>query len=219
MAIGDLTDIFNRMKRYLVSWFSTSNTPNLDALLQAYAYTGNYAYQLSQYAQLQTRLKTATGQFLDLAAEDYFGSALPRRPNESDDAYRTRILLNIIRERATRYAIIKILVDLTGRVPIVFEPGRLQDVGAWDTYTFAWDAAGAWGGNVDYTCFVTAYRPKGQGVSGIGGYDTYYGGYDNSPRFAYIGVNQGQDVTDADIYAAVESVRMEGTKIWVRILS
>jgi hypothetical protein len=64
-----------------------------------------------------------------------------------------------------------------------------------------------------YQCFVTAYRPIG-GVQDLGEYDTWrlswdsYGSWSDNPVTA---------VTDAAIIAAVESTRMKGIVVWLRI--
>src|SRR5579875_2392710 len=101
MAVGDQQDMFLRLKDNLVSWFG-SDTPKLDALLMGCALTDSYIYQLIQDANLQTRIKTATGFYLDYASRDYFGTGLlqlPRHAGENDASFRHRILSNLITEK------------------------------------------------------------------------------------------------------------------------
>lgn len=130
MATGDQNDILQRLKGALPRWFG-DNTPILDALLQGLAWAGSFVYSLWAYAKLQTRIKTATDGWLDMIAADFFGSSLMRSANQSDASFRARIIINLIRERATRAGVIKVLQDLTGRTPIIFEPQRPLDTGAY----------------------------------------------------------------------------------------
>jgi hypothetical protein len=131
MSTGDTADIFSRLKRLLpVGWFGDTN-PILDAALWGCATAQAWAYTLYLYAKDQTRIKTATDGWLDLISLDFFGNALMRYANQSDPNFRNRILINLFRERTTRPAMEKILFDLTGRAPIIIEPGRPADVGSY----------------------------------------------------------------------------------------
>ena len=131
MATGDQSDMFGRLKNLLPrGWFGDSN-PILDALSWGYAQALAWMYSLYLFAKAQTRIKTATGGWLDIAAQDFFGTGLPRSSGMSDASYQNRILINLIRERGTRYAITKVLTDLTGRPPVIFEPRRPADTGAY----------------------------------------------------------------------------------------
>jgi hypothetical protein len=190
MAIGDQADIVSRLNRLLPPWFGSSN-PILSALLNGIAWALSWVYGLIAYAQLQTRLQTATDGFLDLAAYDFFGYALVRRIGQTDLSFRTVILASVLRQRVTRAAIIKVLQDTTGRTPLIVEPSRPVDTGAWDTVVGYWDGPGYWGDPIPYAFFVIAYRPL------VG--------------------SQWDGVQDADIYAAVEAVRAAGYTAWVQI--
>lgn len=131
MSTGDTADIFSRLKRLLpVGWFGDNN-PVLDAVLWGCATAQAWAYTLYLYAKDQTRIKTATDGWLDLISLDFFGNGLIRYANQADASFRNRILINIFRERTTRPAMEKILFDLTGRAPIIIEPARPADVGAY----------------------------------------------------------------------------------------
>lgn len=131
MSTGDTADIFSRLKRLLpVGWFGDNN-PVLDAALWGCATAQAWAYTLYIYAKSQTRIKTATDGWLDLISLDFFGSGLIRYVSQSDASFRNRILINIFRERTTRPAMEKILLELTGRAPIIIEPGRPADVGSY----------------------------------------------------------------------------------------
>lgn len=133
--IGDQSDIFNRLKGMLPSrWFGTASdpVPLIDAVLSGFATSLAFLYSLYLYAKLQTRINTATDGWLDLIAADFFGpAALQRKTGQSDSSYRNAIKVALLREKATRNAIINTLVSLTGRTPIIVEPQRPADTGAY----------------------------------------------------------------------------------------
>jgi hypothetical protein len=220
MATGDQSDIILRLKATLPSWFG-DNTPILDALLQGLAWAGSFAYSLISYAKLQTRIKTATDGWLDMIAADFFGSLLARAANQSDASFRARIIINLIRERATRKSIIAVLQDLTGRTPLVFEPQRPADTGAYSAPNSGYGVAGGYGSLLlPYQAFVTAYRPAGTGIPLVAGYGISTGGYGVASRADLASMDMIQRaVTDADIYAAIDSVKPSGTTVWTRITS
>lgn len=130
--IGDQNDILARIKNVLPPWFGT-NTPNLDIAFSGAASAFASIYSLIQYAGLQTRIQTSTDKWLDLTARDFFGLGFQRRVNEPDAAYVARILKEILRSRVTRAALSNALLDLTGLAPIIFEPARVMDTGAFGT--------------------------------------------------------------------------------------
>lgn len=220
MATGDQSDILQRLKATLPRWFGDS-TPILDALLQGLAWAGSFVYSLISYARLQTRIKTATDGWLDMIAADFFGSFLSRAANQSDASFRARIIINLFRERATRGGVIKVLQDLTGRTPLVFEPQRPMDTGAYSAPNSGYGMAGGYGSLLlPCQAFVTAFRPTGTGIPLVAGYGISTGGYGVASRaeLASMDMIQGA-VTDADIYAAIDSVKPAGTTLWTRITS
>ena len=212
MAIGDINDIFARLKAQLPkSWFQSS--PNFDATLQGPAWALSTIYSQITYATLQTRIATATDGYLDLIANDFFGTNLPRLTNETDGAYRTRILANLFVKGPTRANMSAVLTLITGRTPDIFEPSNTTDSGGWDG-GFYWDTGvGKWGAPMPYQSYVTAYRPITNAQS-LGELDSFrwswdsYGAWSDSPVTS---------VTDAAIIAAVESTRMTGSIVWLRI--
>lgn len=212
MAKGDQSDFFARLKAQIPSsWFKTS--PNFDATLQGPAWAMSTIYAQITYASLQTRIATATDGYLDLISNDFFGSELPRLTNETDGAFRARILANLFVKGPTRANMSAVLTLITGRVPTIFEPSNTADSGGWDG-AFYWDTGvGKWGAPMPYQSFVTAYRPLG-GAQSLAEWDTYrfswdsYGAWSDDPVTA---------ITDAAIIAAVESTRMTGTVVWLRI--
>lgn len=128
MAIGDQTDMFNRIKLNLVTWFGTE-TPVLDALLQGMACTDAYIYSLIVFVNLQTRVATATGDYLDYCSLDYFGGMLPREFGETDDQFRIRIMIYLKLSRATRPAMYEALFELTGIPPVIIESFNANEAG------------------------------------------------------------------------------------------
>jgi type II secretory pathway pseudopilin PulG len=128
---GDQQDIYKRLTGYLPpGWFGDS-PPFVDALMQGFAHGLAFVYSLIVFAKLQTRIKTASGGWLDMIAADFFGSNLQRRTNETDTSFLNRIIINMFRERATRAAVTKVLIDLTGRAPVIIEPKRAADTGGY----------------------------------------------------------------------------------------
>jgi hypothetical protein len=194
-GVGSQADILNRLQRLMPpGWFAVGATPIRDALLAGIANAFAFVFSLFAYLKLQTRVATATDGFLDLISFDFFGNALPRAASQLDPSYRASIQASLFPRRNTRTAIIGVLTQVTGIAPIVFEPGRAADAGCYNVGTMAYNTAGAYGSlNLPYQSFVTAYRPR-----------------PGSPQFG---------ISDADIYAAAERVRMGGTVIWVRILN
>ncbi|MDQ0124714.1 hypothetical protein J2W17_003668 [Pseudomonas lini] len=67
-----------------------------------------------------------------------------------------------------------------------------------------------------YQAFVTAFRPNGQGLPFVSGYGISTGAYSTPSRSAY-GQLSGGDVTDEDIYAAIDATKPIGTVVWTRI--
>jgi hypothetical protein len=174
------------------------------------------------YAVRQTRLATADGAWLDLLAFDFFGRRIRRRANQSDASLRSRILVELFRSRGTRGALIASVYDLTGRMPIVFEPGRPGDTGGIGTSYLGIGVAGRIGaismpGNV----FLDAYRTPDAGIPNAAGIGTTYAGIGNVGSLAVISaLDQVRGtLTDADVIAAVEAVRPAGITIWMRILT
>jgi hypothetical protein len=221
MATGDQTDFVARLKAVLPGGWFRDATPILDGVLNGIAWALSLVYGLAAYARLQTRIGTATDGFLDLISLDFFGSKLPRKPQEMDSAFRARILSQLFLEKATRRGLIRVLQLLTGRTPLVFEPARIADTGAYSTNTMGYGVAGAYGSlALPFQAFVMAYRPTGQGIPFVGGYGSSVGAYSTPSQLEYANPSLIQGVVqDADIYAAIDAVKPAGTIIWTRISS
>jgi hypothetical protein len=220
MATGDQSDVLARIKAVLPRWFG-SPSPILDGVLAGYAWSGNFVYQLLAYVKAQTRIATASDGWLDLIVNDFFGSSLVRAANQSDASLRAKILVNLIRQRGTRAAIVAVLQQLTGRTPLVFEPARPADTGCYGGPTTGYGLAGGYGSLlIPFQCFVIAYRPLTSGIPLIAGYGVSTGGYSTPSQAEYASLSMIQGaVADADIYAAIDSVKPAATEIWTRLQS
>src|SRR5438270_5928158 len=113
--------MLSRLKAVLPArWFADSS-PVLDGLLAGLVWAWKWLFGLVGFAREQTRIATASGTWLDIIAQDFFGVRLVRRAGQLDEAFRRRIQLELLRERGTRAAIVAVLRDLTGRAPAIFE--------------------------------------------------------------------------------------------------
>jgi hypothetical protein len=218
MAIGDTKDTTNRLWALLpFSWFSKAATPFLSSLLAAPAAALSWLFSLYAYAKLQTRIATATDGFLDLIAQDYFGIALVRSLGQTDTAFRARILAGLFPQRVTRGAIVSILTTLTGYVPRVIELQNPGDIGGYRMPNCGYGVAGAYGSKVmPFQVFVTAYRPPISGVPLVAGYRSTIGGY-GVGGIEYTTRANVTGPTDANIVAAIESVRPAAVTVWTQI--
>ena len=220
---GDQSDFLNRLRAVLPACWFPDTTPTLDTLLGGLGSAWVLIYSILQYVTSQARITSATDIWVDLIAWDFFGWRLKRRPSESDDALRGRIMLEMFRERATRFAVESALRDLTGRAPIIFEPARTSDTGGYTSRDgqgggIAYNATGGWGNlGLPFQCFVTAYRPPGTGIGLVAGWGCFAGGYGaGSVEYASLDMIVAQ-VTDTDIYSAVTGVLPAATIGWTQI--
>lgn len=219
MATGDQQDIETRIRALLPpSWFGDEH-PIIDAIIVACANSLAWCYTLYLYAVMQTRINTASDGFLDIIAYDFFGNNLQRESGQPDDVFRNQIKINLFRERGTRQAIIDILTEMTGKEPIIFEPQRPQDTGAYGGPTIGYGMAGGYGSlMLPYQAFVTAFRPAGSGIPFVAGYSSTPSGYSTPSRGQYSSKSMLTGfITDAQVYEAVAAVKMEGTIVWVRL--
>lgn len=211
--VGDQDDFVARLRAVLPrNWF-TDAAPVLDSVLAGLGAAWSGTYGLLRLAQAQARISTASGAFLDLIADDFFGATLARFSGEMDAVFRTRLHNNILRARGTRQSLLDALQDLTGRAAVVFEPALAGDTGGYSTGALAYGAAGAYGSlSLPFQCFVTAHRPLGLGIPLIGGY-----GGPGPLAYANLGWI-AVEVTDADILATIAGVMPVGSIAWTRIV-
>jgi hypothetical protein len=193
MATGDKPDITSRLGSVLPRWFGDLTQATLtNAVLQAFATTQSFAYSLIMYAALQLRIKTASDGWLDMIAADFFGPSFTRRAGQSDASFRSAIISNLLRERATRASLIKVLQDVTGRTPVVIELTNPVDCGAY-RYRSGYGYTRYGSIRAPFNLLVKVYRP----TSGL-------------PQYG---------ISDADIYAAIESVRPTNTLVWAALFN
>ncbi len=216
MATGDQLDIWNRLKGLIpASWFQGS-APNADALTNAAAWALSTNYSQMTYAALQLRIKTATGMWLDIISEDFFGADLPRLVNETDANFRSRILGNLFVKGPARANMVAVLRLITENDPTIFEPSNTTDSGGWDG-GFYFDTGiaegGGWGDPLPYQAFITAYRPSWADVA-LGELDSYTFMWDVQGAWSD---SSPISITDAAIIAAVEATKPVGMTIWLRI--
>lgn len=220
MATGDSADILARVKRVLPArWFAWV-APIRDAILGGLADGAAWNYSWITYAKLQTRIRTATGPWLDVASFDFLGSILPRRKAETDPAFSTRIIKEILRERQTRRGILQMLLDLTGNAGTVQEPWNPLDWGGYGLGMCGYGQAIGYG-SLQYRnqIFVKAVRPNGGGIPNIAGYGTTGAGYGVGP-IAYSDLSQIlAPVTDAEIYRRIAQTVAAGITAWTDIVS
>ena len=167
-VVGSVADFIARLRRLLPRGWFPAVAPKLEAVLQGPALAFSLIYGMLAFARAQMRISTAQGGFLDLAAQDYFGKGgLPRLEYEKDPAYQTRIKYNLTAPRGTRVGMAEMLDQLTGQEPIIWQPNRMSDCGAWGSlanpnagggtmywrseadvsspFSFGVGSAGAWG--------------------------------------------------------------------------
>ncbi len=209
---GDIPDFASRIRAVLPSRWFPDESPVLDALATGLATAWSTVFALLAYVRAQSRLDTATGSILDTFGQDFFGPRLPRRAGEPDNPYRNRISSALLREHATRPALEAVLLDLTGRAPIIFEAARPADTGSYAGPGLGYGVAGAWGNlSLPFQVFVSARRPAPAGIATVAGYGTA------GPLARASLAQSGGQVTDSDIYAAITSVMPTASIAWTRI--
>lgn len=220
MARGDQHDFYNRLHTLLPSGWFADESPVLHGALTACAKSLSWCYSLYIYARAQTRIATADGGWLDIAAYDFFGHTLIRQAGMSDDQLRTQIRTNLLRERGTRQAIIDILDALTGHKPVVIEMLRPEDTGAYGGPAIGYGVAGRYGSlHLPYQAFVEVRRDRGTSIPRGAGSNIASSGNSTASESQSVSVNVLSGLAaDAQIYAAVAAVKMEGTLVWVRIM-
>src|SRR5258708_32694004 len=117
-TVGTIADIVNRLRATLAPWFpDLPSAPVLNAVLTSQADQFAFIYQYLQFAANQTRIKTATGGWLDPIAWGYFGAPFTRRLNEPDASFAPRVLKEVLRPRRTPAAVQQLVVVPVGTPP------------------------------------------------------------------------------------------------------
>lgn len=209
---GDIADIVARIKAVLPTRWFPDTSPVLDALVVGLATGWSSIHALLGFVRAQSRIITASGPFLDAIGSDFFGTRLGRRSTEPDDRYRQRIQAALVREHATRASLVAVVQDLTGQNPLVFEPARPTDTGAYAGPGLGYSVAGAWGNlALPFQVFVGVRRPPPAGIALVAGYGT------GGPLARASLTDSGGQITDTDIYAAIASVMPTASIAWTRI--
>jgi hypothetical protein len=210
---GDPSDIAARLRAILPNRWFGDNTPILDAVLLGIGTGWSAVYSLVQFVILQARILTATGDFLDLIANDFFGITLYRYLGEDDDDFLRRVRNELLRPRGTRSAMALCISELTGAQPLIFEPANPSDTGGYGIGGVGYCAAGGYGSlMLPYQFFMTVNRPPGGGIVNLAGYGT--GGYIVYGSLAM----EPPNITDAEIYDSVSGVLPTASVAWIRIL-
>lgn len=224
MAIGDATDIGVRLRQLVPPWFpGAGSSPIVDALIAGIATLLANVYALIAFARLQSRIKSATGAFLDLIAWDYFGPRFGRLPGEIDVAFVARILPELIRERVTRSAIQAALVELTGFPVRVVEAWKPSDVGAIDRMYVDVDTAanpgriGEPGLSCQFfiECVLPLVQPFGNNVQPAIDINLYI----DTPPTGYILDAATTTVLGAQsVFNLINAMRAAGITVWLRFV-
>ena len=226
--LGDVPDLVLRLTSVLPKRWFGKQTPNLLALLGSLATPWAWLYSLIGYVKAQNRIGTASDEWLDLAANDYFGSSLTRDINESDLQFRGRILAAMLPASGTRSAVTAGLLRLTGTAAAIFEPANCLDTGSYSGLGLAanmtgsgmaYGQAGGWGSlDLPYQFFVTATRPPTPGIGMLAGYGCPTGGYGvGEISYVNLALLPGS-VTDADIQGTLRDLLPVNAVAWLRII-
>ena len=157
--IGDAADVRQRLRLALPTHWFGDVAPVLDGLLAGLGAGWEQLYNLLQFVKAQSRIGSATGDFLDAAAWDFFGNLFSRRALEADQGFRSRLQAAMRRERATRAALVE-TAAAAGYAVTIFEPARAADTGAYNVAAgLAWNSRGGWGSlQMPFECLMTAQR-------------------------------------------------------------
>jgi hypothetical protein len=215
--IGDIDDFVARIRQVLPAGWFADDAPVLTAVLTGLGQAWSDLYSLLMMVARQARIATASGVFLDIAAQDYFGGQLRRRTTEGDAAFSARIRANLLAPRATRDALAAALMGLTGRTPLIFEPRNIADTGAYNVNA-GYNCVGGYGSfGLPYQFFVTAYRPNDMPMSNGGGYGAGPGGYDAGPLFYAAITDSTGYIDDAEIYLTISETIPTASIAWTTI--
>ena len=210
--LGDIADFVSRLRRVLPARWFGDTAPLADTVLSGFGVAWSAVYALIAAVRSEARLLTSNGVFVDMFSADFFNDLLPRRANEGDSAFITRITFELLRPRGTRQSLVTALAELTGQNVVVFEPARPADTGGYNVGGVGYGVGGGWGNlGLAYQSFVVTRRPHGAGIAQLAGYDT-------AGVLAYGSLSMVQSaVQDSDIYASAAAVLPAGSIAWVQI--
>lgn len=191
----------NRLRALLpAGWFpgapsegEAEQAPVLNGMLKGIASVFSWAWGQLQGAYDQQRLATATGGMLDIYAEDFFGEALPRNANESDDDYRVRIKAALFPTLGTRQSLERSLTANWEAGWRVVEPRNASDTKG----------------------YGSAASPGAGGGYGYGAADLRYGTR-LSPFQGFVLLSDNPASTPpSSVLTGIEEIRAGGVVIWV----
>lgn len=207
----------DRLRRVLPQgWFSDAD-PVLDALLAGFAAVWDVLQSQVNDTRAQARLLTATGDWLAARVGDYLPPTFRRRSNETDEPFAQRASAEILRPRATRPALERLLTD-EGATPFgIFEPGRPADTGGYGV-AMGYDVGGAYGSLLTPNqVFLDVTRPYAGGIASTGGYGIALG-YDSGGGAWRSKSEIKGGITEGEFMASVASVMPAGGTAWVRFV-
>lgn len=193
---GSNYDIRQRIKMLMPNWFGQqygNATPVLDAFLTGPGTALGFVYKMIAFVKKQTRLSTASGGWLDLFAQDFFGTDLLRNDDEDDDTYRARIKAALFSASNTKAALVAALALVSDATPIFTEWWRADESGVWDGD----DGAGRMFWDVDTD--DTPFHLVSPGV--------------------FLEIDETDSETRRLIFVALTRKKAEGVTIWVKFSS
>ncbi len=220
MATGDQNDIQGRINALMpFSWFQPTVDTIEQGIIAAAANALAFIYSILAYVRLQTRIATATDGFLDLVAQDFFGTSVVRTSGQSDASFRATIQANLFLSLGTRAGVFAVVTGLSGHGPTFGLPERPGDTGGYGVPTSGYGVAGAYGSMLlPYQFFVTVHRGSASPIPNIAGYGVSTMGYSVGSRGEYIDIVQFEGgISDAALFAAVAAVLPIGYTAWMRI--
>lgn len=123
----------------------------------------------------------------------------------------------MLRPLCTREAISDLVADLTGTVPVIFEPNYQPDTDSWGLG--GWGVANRYGSRTPYEYLIDVTRPKGQGIPTLPGWGADAAAW-GKPNFCYASRSDVEGVvTDDEIMAAIARATPAGVTAYVNISS
>jgi len=167
--------------------------PILNGILRGIGSVFSSSWGLFQSVFDQQRLATATGGMLDVYAEDFFGSGLPRNQGEQDDDYRARIKSSLFPTLGTRPSIERALKSCWGSNWRIVEPRNSSDTKGYGAINTP-ESGGGYGYEDPELRYGTLLTPFQAFIS-----------LDQTPTFR----------PPQAILTSIEAVRAGGTMMWI----
>lgn len=196
----------------------------LYAVMNAFAGNLQMINDFLVYGFDSSRIATAENDALDLVSVDFYGTELPRKRGESDDAFRGRIQAQMFIPYTTRDAFIQAITALTGTAPRLISPwiaGQTSgfDWSYWDYDTE--DRPALYGdSSLKYQAFIQATLPsptQPDAPSAIWGYDAG-AGFDLYTG-TFWNLLAADFVTVEDLDKLINRIKAFGITIWRKYLS